>query len=158
MNFVNPSIEFKLNASVINKLSFKLKFLWIIIINKAINETTPSPPIWISINITTCPNVVHVENVGTVTSPVTQVDVVAVNNASIYDISVVLWLIGRYNNILPIKIVIKKLSNIICVVDSDIFLFIIYTSKIKKSAKKVFNFFDRLHQYHFIIIKFICQF
>ena len=96
--------------------------MFIIIINADINATTPNPPIWISSKITIWPKILHVEYVGTVTSPVTHVDVVAVNKASIYFIETpFLLLIGNVNKILPINITIKKLINIICVVERDIF-------------------------------------
>ena len=44
---------------------------------------TPRPPNWIKNRITICPQTLQVEYVGTVTRPVTQMDVVAVNKASI---------------------------------------------------------------------------
>ena len=88
--------------------------------------TIPSPPICIKINITTCPNVLQVETVGRVTSPVTQVDVVAVNSASRYGTDLpVAELIGKYKNTLPISIVTRKLNNIICVVDNLNLFFLI---------------------------------
>ena len=43
------------------------------------------PPIWIKMSTTICPNKLQVVIVGNVTRPVTQVAVVAVNNASMYD-------------------------------------------------------------------------
>ena len=64
--------------------------------------------------------------VGNVTSPVTQVEVVAVNSASKYGTATPFdELTGRDKRPLPSKIVAKKLSKIICVVDKDIFLFFI---------------------------------
>ena len=71
-----------------------------------------------------CPKTVHEEYVGTVTKPVTHTEVVAVNNASKYEILKV-ELIGKNNNKLPQRIVIKKLNNIICVVDILICFFTI---------------------------------
>ena len=51
--------------------------------------------------------------VGTTTSPVTQVAVVAVNNASINGVACPLAeLIGKVNNTLPIRMAVKKLNNI----------------------------------------------
>ena len=64
----------------------------------------------------------QVDTVGNVTKPVTQVDVVAVNNASMYSTaSPVLELIGNDNNIEPNNITDKKLNKSICVVDNEIF-------------------------------------
>ena len=73
-----------------------------------------------------CPKTLHVETVGKVTSPVTQVAVVDVNSASIYGTDFPsAELIGRTRSKLPTKITKTKLSIIICVVDSEIrFLFI----------------------------------
>ena len=68
----------------------------------------------------------HVEAVGTVTRPVTQVDVVAVNKASIYGTDIPLAeLIGKDSRTLPSKIVAKKLISIICVVDNENFFLLI---------------------------------
>ena len=53
------------------------------IMNHAISVTTPSPPIWISTRITAWPKVLQAVAVGSVTSPVTQAEVAAVNSASI---------------------------------------------------------------------------
>jgi len=75
---------------------------------------TPSPPTCISISIIICPKTLHVEKVGSVTSPVTQVEVVAVNRASIYGTAVPLVeLIGSAKRTLPIKITRRKLNSII---------------------------------------------
>ena len=61
--------------------------------------------------------------VGKVTSPVTQVAVVEVNNASIYGTEApVFVLIGNDNNKLPIKMATKKLSKISCVVLNRLYL------------------------------------
>ena len=61
----------------------------------------------------------QVDTVGTVTSPVTQMEVVAVNNASIYGTATpVAEQIGNASKMLPINIAKKKLSIMICVVDS----------------------------------------
>ncbi|MBQ4136533.1 MAG: hypothetical protein IJD67_00340, partial [Clostridia bacterium] len=68
----------------------------------------------INISIITCPKTPHVENVGNVTSPVTQVDVVAVKRASIYGTEFPsAELIGRVNRMLPSDITKIKLNNII---------------------------------------------
>ena len=62
------------------------------------------------------------EAVVTVTRPVTQVAVVAVNKASIYAMGFPsAELMGRLKSILPIRIVIKNPRSIICVVVSLIF-------------------------------------
>ena len=61
----------------------------------------------------------HVETVGSVTSPVTHVDVVAVKSASKYGtLCPVAELIGNTKRILPIKITPKKLNKMICVVEN----------------------------------------
>ena len=61
----------------------------------------------------------HVETVGSVTSPVTHVDVVAVKSASKYGtLCPVAELIGNAKRILPIKITPKKLNKMICVVEN----------------------------------------
>ena len=89
----------------------------------------PSPPICISTKITICPKTLQVVAVGSVTRPVTQVAVVAVNRASMYEtLSPFLALIGSDNNALPTNMAIKKLSIMICVVDKVIFLFFINAS------------------------------
>ena len=68
------------------------------------------------------------ETVGVTTSPVTHVDVVAVKRASINGVaSPLAELIGNESNIVPINIVIKKLSKTMWVVDSDNFGF--FTTK-----------------------------
>jgi hypothetical protein len=68
----------------------------------------------------------QVETTGNVTSPVTQVEVVAVNNASRYGTDTPLAeLIGKAKRMLPSKIAIIKLSKIICVVDKEILFFLI---------------------------------
>ena len=86
---------------------------------------TPSPPICIKISITACPNTLQVEAVESVTRPVTQVEVVAVNSASRNGTaSPLAELIGNANNMLPTKIVTRKLSNMICVVENANFFFL----------------------------------
>ena len=83
----------------------------------------PRPPICISTRITICPNKLHVETVGSVTSPVTHVDVVAVKSASKYGtLFPVAELTGNDSKMLPIKITPKKLSRIVCVVENFSFL------------------------------------
>ena len=90
----------------------------------------PSPPTCIKISITICPNMLQVEAVGSVTRPVTQVEVVAMNSASRYGTaSPVAELIGKAKNALPISIVTRKLNNIICVVDNVNFRFLIINIK-----------------------------
>ena len=72
----------------------------------------------------------------TVTSPVTQVEVVAVNNASRYDTaSPLAELIGNAKSTLPVRIVARKLSNIICVEESVCFFFLIISISSKKHMK-----------------------
>jgi len=64
--------------------------------------------------MTVCPKTLHVEKVGSVTSPVTQVEVVAVNSASIYGTAILLVvLIGNAKRMLPSNITKRKLNSII---------------------------------------------
>ena len=64
------------------------------------------------------------DTVGSVTSPVTQVEVVAVKSASRYGMaSPVAELIGNAKSPLPTRMVAKKLSNMICVVEIVNFFF-----------------------------------
>ena len=66
------------------------------------------------IRITACPKTLQVVAVGKVTSPVTQVEVVAVKSASRYDTDMPFCeLIGRDKRMLPSNIAIKKLHKII---------------------------------------------
>jgi hypothetical protein len=68
----------------------------------------------------------QVETTGKVTSPVTQVAVVAVKSASRYGTaSPPAELIGRDRSRLPSNIAIRKLSKIICVVDRENLFFLI---------------------------------
>ena len=86
--------------------------------------------------MTACPKTLQVENVGKVTSPVTQVDVVAVNNASIYGTDLPLEeLIGNTKSKLPSSIVIRKLIKMICVVDNANFFFRNINTPICKEIK-----------------------
>ena len=90
---------------------------------------TPRPPIWIKTRITTWPKVLQVDTVVTVTRPVTQVAVVAVNRASRYGTGLPsAALMGRASRRLPIKIIPRKLSMIICVVVSRIGIDFLITS------------------------------
>lgn len=67
----------------------------------------------------------HVDTVGSVTSPVTQAEVVAVNNASKYGTaSPFAELMGNAKRALPIRMDTRKLSNIIWVVESLKFFFL----------------------------------
>jgi len=85
----------------------------------------PRPPICMRSRMTICPNTLHVDTVGSVTSPVTQVDVVAVKSASRYGTaSPLAELIGNAKRPLPMRIVTRKLSNMICVVESVKFFFL----------------------------------
>ena len=93
----------------------------------------PRPPICIRSNITTCPNTLQVDTVGRVTSPVTQVDVVAVKSASRYGTaSPLAELIGNAKSPLPASMVTRKLSNMICVVESVNFFFLTISFSSKK--------------------------
>ena len=85
----------------------------------------PRPPICMRSRMTICPNMLHVDTVGSVTSPVTQVEVVAVKSASRYGAaSPLAELIGNAKRPLPTRIVKRKLSNMICVVESVNFFFL----------------------------------
>ena len=85
----------------------------------------PRPPTCIKSNMTICPNTLHVDTVGSVTKPVTQVEVVAVNSASRYGTaSPLAELIGNAKSPLPTRMVARKLSNMICVVESVYFFFL----------------------------------
>ena len=97
----------------------------------------PRPPICIKSNMTTCPNILQADTVGSVTSPVTQVAVVAVKIASIYDTaSPLAELIGNAKRPLPMKITTRKLSNIICVVEIANFFFLVIIIPPLKSIKE----------------------
>ena len=66
-----------------------------------------------------CPKTLQEETVGVTTRPVTQVEVVAVKSASKKEVGFPsAELMGSESNTAPINIVIKKLSNMICVVDT----------------------------------------
>ena len=99
------------------------------------------------------------ETVGSVTSPVTQVDVVAVNSASRYGTaSPVAELIGNANNALPKRIVTRKLSNMICVVESVNFFFITITfplKSIKEPTSSAVSWFLLLLFVYVIISRFV---
>ena len=74
----------------------------------------------------TCPNTLQVLYVGTVTNPVTHSDVVAVNNASIYETDSPAALeIGSHNKILPITIASAKPTAINFAADKLFFFFFI---------------------------------
>ena len=78
---------------------------------------TPSPPIWMRISTTICPNSVYCSAGITVTSPVTQTEVTEVNSASINSIG--FWLhTGSQRITPPKKITPKKPSATICIVFS----------------------------------------
>ena len=86
-----------------------------------------------SSRMTICPKTLHVDTVGSVTSPVTQVEVVAVKSASRYGTAFPLEeLMGNAKSMLPIRIVTRKLSNIICVVESANFFFLTIRFPLKK--------------------------
>ena len=81
----------------------------------------------------------QVDTVGSVTRPVTQVAVVAVNNASRYGTaSPVAELMGSAKRQLPSKIAITKLNKMICVVDkANFFLRIIRYSPKKRKGTNI---------------------
>ena len=113
--------------------------------------------------MTICPNTLQVETVGSVTSPVTQVDVVAVKRASRYDTgSPVAELIGNASSALPTRIVPRKLSNMICVVESVNFFFltIIFSFKKHKGTNVLFSQlvpFIIIHFCNYITLWNLCQ-
>jgi hypothetical protein len=75
----------------------------------------------------------HVDAVGSVTSAVTQVTVVAVSSASRYRTALPMAeLICNANSTIPARTVTRKLSNMICVVESLNFFFL----TIRFSSKK----------------------
>ena len=82
---------------------------------------------------------------GSVTRPVTQVEVVAVKSASIYGTaSPLAELIGKAKSPLPMRMVTRKLSNMICVVESVNFFFLTirFSSKsIKKPTSSAVSWF-----------------
>ena len=85
--------------------------------------TTPKPPIWISSRMTICPNTLQVETVGTVTRPVTQTEVVAVNRASTKETDAPLTVLkGSMRSSVPMTIAARKANMIVCV-EENRFLF-----------------------------------
>ena len=73
------------------------------------------------------------DTVGSVTSPVTQVDEVAMKSASRYGTaSAPAELMGNASSALPNRIVKRKLSNMICVVESENFFFLTIRLSYKK--------------------------
>ena len=79
--------------------------------------------------MTSCPKKLQEETVGVTTNPVTQVEVVAVKSASKNGIELLsAELIGSESNTAPISITLKKLSNIIFVVDIEMRCFFISKS------------------------------
>ena len=100
----------------------------------------PRPPICIKIYITICPNTLHVDTVERVTSPVTQVEEVAIKSASIYGTGLPLAeLIGNAKSPLPTRIVTRKLSNMICVDESVNFFFLITRASLKRIRDPTFS-------------------
>ena len=81
-NRKSPERVLRLKASCKSKRSESPILRFSASIKPVITVMTPKPPTWISKRITACPNTLQVETVGTVTSPVTQVEVTAVNSAS----------------------------------------------------------------------------
>ena len=85
-------------------------------------ETIPSPPSWISMRMTILPKRLQWVAVFTTTSPVTQTEVVDVNRASINGVKFPsAEENGRQSIKAPIKIVPRKPSAIIWVVESSLF-------------------------------------
>ena len=113
----------------------------------------PSPPICIKTSITACPNTLQVETVGRVTRPVTQVEVVAVNSASRYGTATpVAELMGKAKRALPSRIVTRKLSNIVCVVDKANSFFLIINNPSKKHKEPTSSTVSWFLNYPFLII------
>ena len=112
--FKTPCAESRLYDSCIIFLSFKEIFFPIIIRNPIVKLIIPSPPSCINISIITFPNMLQYAYVGTTTRPVTQSDVVAVNNAVIKSVPFPLAEeTGNINNIVPTKRATKKPLRII---------------------------------------------
>jgi len=83
-------------------------------IKNVVNVTRPRRPTWISIKITTCPNIDQWVKVSYTTSPVTQVPEVAVKIELISGVKVPDFdEIGRQSKKVPIIITAKKLKQII---------------------------------------------
>ena len=124
---VIPDKEVRLKESLINLLSFNPSLRCNAIVKPVIIVIMPSPPICIKSKITICPKILQVVTVGKVTNPVTQVEVVAVNNASIYGTGFpVFELIGKASKMLPINITNRKLSIMTWVVESfNLYFFMI---------------------------------
>ena len=111
---------------------------------------TPRPPICMSNKMTICPNTLLEETVGTTTNPVTQVDVVAVNKASIKGTaSPVAELMGNESNTDPTNMAIKKLSNMIWVVDNPVSRFFITASHLPLSTKSIHVFITITQEFDF---------
>ena len=73
--------------------------------------TTPRPPIWIRIRMTSCPKKLQGAYVSTTTSPVTQTDVVAVKSAVRKSVMFPDALdMGSIKRIVPMIIAMRKLT------------------------------------------------
>lgn len=112
----------KLSASSRRSLSLNVMRLPATIIIPVTKETIPSPPSWISMRMTILPKRLQWIAVFTTTSPVTQTEVVDVNRASINGVKFPsAEENGRQSIKAPIKIVPRKPSAIIWVVESSLF-------------------------------------
>ena len=100
-------------------------------------ETIPSPPSWISMRMTILPKRLQWIAVFTTTSPVTQTEVVDVNRASINGVKFPsAEENGRQSIKAPIKIVPRKPSAIIWVVESSLFKVWNIQTSLSQIAKK----------------------
>ena len=105
--------------------------------------------------MTACPKTLQVVTVGKVTSPVTHVAVVAVNNASIYEIdSPVAELIGSARSTLPTRIAKRKLSKIICEVENLNKRFFFITFPLSIISTFIVSLVRAVCQF---VVKMLCQ-
>ena len=82
--------------------------------NSIVSVITPSPPIWINMIITICPNIDQYDPVSRTTSPVTQTHDVEVNNASTNGVTFPSLLAkGNISSNAPTRITRKKPKTII---------------------------------------------
>ncbi len=120
-----PPICKVLTLSCISPLSLRLIFLLSKIEKKIPIVINPKPPIWIINKITICPNIVQCVQVSTVTSPVTHPALTAVNKASKKDVGSPLFAaIGSISRAVPINIIIKNPTAIVCVCENCLFCFL----------------------------------
>ena len=76
--------------------------------------TNPSPPIWISSIITTCPNAVQLVKVSVTISPVTQVADTAVNRQSKNGVPPLFDEIGSHSSSAPVSIIARNPMHRVC--------------------------------------------